>query len=64
MEILYFAILALIIIVFLLQIQINNLKSENKQLHEYVNGYFEKQININENIYKAIYILSGSNKED
>ena len=71
MEILYFATLALIVIIFLQQIQINNLKSENKelrdwhiQLHEHVNGYFEKQISINENIYTAIHTLYGSDKED
>lgn len=71
MEILYFAVIALIVIVFLLQIQINKLKSENKELrewyfdlHEHINGYFEKQISINENVRTVLYNLSGIKKED
>ena len=71
MEILYFAVLALMVATLLLQIQINKLKSENKELrnwhlnlHEHVNYVLEKQISINENTRKSICTLYGLDKED
>lgn len=71
MEILYFAVLALMVATLLLQIQINKLKSENEELrswyfglHEHINGCFEKQISINENTRKSICALYGLDKED